>query len=239
MNRKADRRREHYRIKPVATAGAGILTALLLLAGASSAIWQLTRTTSEIEVVADIAWRDGVAWRARLSDRGEVELDVAQPAAEGETPLPRRIVTDISGHGSAITSVRFRDDGRILETVDQDGRVIETDIDRLAALMGAPSYQVLQRARQAAEIEIGRPYGERSITAASSAYGWMMAAISPATKSAKTVGEVFRDCDACPEMVVLPAGSYLMGSPESQGSDVERPQHEVTIAAPFAMGRYE
>ena len=57
----------------------------------------------------------------------------------------------------------------------------------------------------------------------------------------KRPGRRFRDCDACPEMVVIPAGSFLMGSPESEkgrGSD-EVPQHRVTIPAPFAAGVYE
>lgn len=29
-------------------------------------------------------------------------------------------------------------------------------------------------------------------------------------------GQVFRDCAACPEMVVVPAGTFIMGSPESE-----------------------
>ena len=54
------------------------------------------------------------------------------------------------------------------------------------------------------------------------------------------VGDRFRDCPECPEMVVLPAGSYQMGSPsDEQGRINEGPVHEVTIAAPFAIGRYE
>ena len=41
-------------------------------------------------------------------------------------------------------------------------------------------------------------------------------------------------------MVVIPAGRFLMGSPadEPERSDDEGPQHEVRIAAPFAMGVY-
>jgi formylglycine-generating enzyme required for sulfatase activity len=52
---------------------------------------------------------------------------------------------------------------------------------------------------------------------------------------------VFRDIEApwCPEVVVIPAGSFVMGSPPEEGrSAAERPQHEVTFARPFALGRY-
>ena len=51
----------------------------------------------------------------------------------------------------------------------------------------------------------------------------------------------FRDCPNCPEMIVIPAGEFLMGSPDSErgrGKD-EGPQHPVTIAQPFATGKYE
>ena len=55
------------------------------------------------------------------------------------------------------------------------------------------------------------------------------------------VRDRFRDCPECPEMVALPAGSYRMGSPsyEQGRHDNEGPVHEVTIAAPFAIGVYE
>ena len=47
----------------------------------------------------------------------------------------------------------------------------------------------------------------------------------------------FRDCPECPEMVVVPEGSFMMGS--TAGDDDERPVHEVTIARPFLVGVYE
>ncbi len=52
---------------------------------------------------------------------------------------------------------------------------------------------------------------------------------------------VFRDCGQCPEMVTIPAGSFLMGSPfaEEGRDDDEGPQHRVAIAQPFAVGKYE
>ena len=55
------------------------------------------------------------------------------------------------------------------------------------------------------------------------------------------VGKTFQDCPACPEMVVVPAGSFMMGSPRSEEGrdDDEGPVHRVTIPAPFAVGVYE
>ncbi|MBI5165581.1 MAG: SUMF1/EgtB/PvdO family nonheme iron enzyme [Magnetospirillum sp.] len=41
-----------------------------------------------------------------------------------------------------------------------------------------------------------------------------------------------------PQMVVIPAGRFRMGSPDGEGSKDEHPRHLVTIAAPFALGRY-
>ena len=54
-------------------------------------------------------------------------------------------------------------------------------------------------------------------------------------------GDTFKDCDVCPEMVVLPAGEFTMGSPKSEKDrrNDEGPQHTVTIARPFAVGRFE
>ena len=49
----------------------------------------------------------------------------------------------------------------------------------------------------------------------------------------------FRECEDCPEMVVVPAGRFMMGSPPGQGWDNEHPQHEVTIAKPFAVSKFE
>jgi formylglycine-generating enzyme required for sulfatase activity len=49
----------------------------------------------------------------------------------------------------------------------------------------------------------------------------------------------FRECDNCPEMMVVAAGSFTMGSPQSEPdreSD-EGPQHVVTIGRPFAAGK--
>ena len=60
-------------------------------------------------------------------------------------------------------------------------------------------------------------------------------------KAELTPGRMFRDCPECPEMVVVPAGSFTMGSsPHEEGrEDREGPQRLVRIPKPYAVGKYE
>ena len=62
---------------------------------------------------------------------------------------------------------------------------------------------------------------------------------SPVKLAAKKAGQVFRDCADCPEMVVIPAGSFRMGGLGGWRYGDEKPGHRVTIPRPFAVGKYE
>src|SRR5262245_55581574 len=54
----------------------------------------------------------------------------------------------------------------------------------------------------------------------------------------------FKECADCPEMVVVPAGSFTMGSPTSEPEretwekGTESPQLKVTISLPLAVGKF-
>jgi formylglycine-generating enzyme required for sulfatase activity len=50
---------------------------------------------------------------------------------------------------------------------------------------------------------------------------------------------ILRDCPGCPELVVVPRGTFLMGSTDGEATRDEGPVHRVTIPRPFALGRYE
>ena len=73
----------------------------------------------------------------------------------------------------------------------------------------------------------------------------------PSPQQKVAPGTVIKDCAECPEMLVLPSGSFLMGSPPDSdpdpfsnerpkaiGSPDEKPQHRVQIQS-FGMGKYE
>ena len=65
--------------------------------------------------------------------------------------------------------------------------------------------------------------------------------LTPNPRGDLRVGEVFRDCAECPEMVVVAGGSFLMGSPgdEFERFEDEGPRRRVVIDYDFAIGRYE
>ncbi len=77
----------------------------------------------------------------------------------------------------------------------------------------------------------------------------LLSSLVPAPAAAAApASRPFRDCPSCPELVRVAPGRFLMGSTEAEGAAsklrperaaAERPQHEVTIAAPFAIGRFE
>ena len=72
---------------------------------------------------------------------------------------------------------------------------------------------------------------------------------APTIEAKRRPGEIFRDglvdgkscSSACPEMMVIPAGSFTMGSPPSEVGRYENegPQRRVVIQRPLAVSRFE
>jgi len=77
----------------------------------------------------------------------------------------------------------------------------------------------------------------------------LLGAFTPAL--AHSPGHTFRDCSQCPEMIVVPSGSFMMGAHEgehdwalSHGGLIERlvdekPRHRVSFERPFSIGKNE
>lgn len=66
--------------------------------------------------------------------------------------------------------------------------------------------------------------------------------LKPESERSLKPGDAFLECAKdCPEMVVVPAGEFMMGSPTSEEghTGIEAPQHRVTIARPFAVAKFD
>jgi formylglycine-generating enzyme required for sulfatase activity len=66
--------------------------------------------------------------------------------------------------------------------------------------------------------------------------------LKPAAERALKPHTSFRECaNNCPEMIVIRAGGFTMGSPTTEQGrfDNEGPQHRVTIAKPFAVSKFD
>jgi formylglycine-generating enzyme required for sulfatase activity len=55
----------------------------------------------------------------------------------------------------------------------------------------------------------------------------------------RSPGDTFKDCDDCPEMVVIPPGTFRMGDLQGGGRNNEKPVHKVRIDYSFAVGKFE
>jgi len=66
------------------------------------------------------------------------------------------------------------------------------------------------------------------------------APLSAAEECALKSKDTFKECEKCPELVVVPAGSFTMGSPATEVGrlDNEGPQHLVTFKRQFAVGKF-
>jgi formylglycine-generating enzyme required for sulfatase activity len=120
------------------------------------------------------------------------------------------------------------------------------EVQRLLAARGydpGPVDGILGGATRAAIGRFQRDYGLAATGEPSTELVANLGAPPPRPQPAVGVypGQTFKDCDVCPEMVVVPAGSFMMGSPpdEKDRDDDEGPQHRVTIAGRFAVGKYE
>jgi formylglycine-generating enzyme required for sulfatase activity len=66
--------------------------------------------------------------------------------------------------------------------------------------------------------------------------------LTAAQEQALKQGDTLKECATdCPEMIVVPAGSFTMGSPPKEPGRYtsEDPQHTVTLSKPFAVSKYE
>ena len=124
---------------------------------------------------------------------------------------------------------------------DIDERLVST---KSAAVRTGPGkdYERLGTLRPDAQVSATARAGDWLwVEAPGSVAGYVHTGVLAQAPKSK-IGETFQDCNQCPEMVVVPQGTFTMGSPASEEErhyDREGPQHQVTISNPFAVGKFE
>ena len=159
----------------------------------------------------------------------------------------------LRGHGEPVVEARFTADGRSLVTVDRSGSMLVTSLE------GALLPELRERVHAATDPDgvrrlawnemtrsawrLGASVEHAFLRGGSAALQANAAAVAPVLAAGlrPAPGEMFRDCAECPQMIVLPLGRFIMGSPQNEAErfDDEGPQREVVLATPVAVGRFE
>ena len=170
-----------------------------------------------------------------------------------QTRTRQAIRTWQADKGLAETGYLTREQAATLMAVGQEGVEAEQAAQAEQAAREEAARQAQEAARQAQADDAAYAAAARADTL--EGYGEYLRAYPQGRHIAEArrrqrqrqwrAGQTFRDelqsGGQGPEMVIVPAGSFLMGSPPHEGlrDDDEGPGHRVTIAQPFAVGVYE
>ena len=192
-------------------------------------------------VVLCVAGGAGAWWvfeeRAAQREREEVaakaKADAEAKAKEAAAAAVRKAVADKARAEAAARDKAAR------EQADREAKARREAEDKVRK-------ELEEKTRKEAEEKARKEAEERERKEAEDEVARKIAA-EKARDAARPRGEAFRDCAQCPEIVMVPAGTFLMGSTAAEderegvpsGSrEYTAPQHRVTIGAPFALGKY-
>ncbi|WP_303980741.1 SUMF1/EgtB/PvdO family nonheme iron enzyme [Dongia mobilis] len=151
--------------------------------------------------------------------------EVAQDGAGDNSPYAAALAKAITGQAVPVEEM-FRNVRVAVMQATGEGQVPWDS----SSLTGAFYFR-----EQAAEVAANAETGLPIMASASGAVRGQVETEPP------VAGSIFRDCPECPDMVVIPAGRFVMGAPtedEDRRPD-EAPVHKVTIAKPFALSTTE
>ena len=162
--------------------------------------------------------------RAASSSGGRVaDLSPEAGLSPGEDDAIRRAVTEEEAERQRLAA-EAQADAEAAEAARRSAE--EAERQRLAAEARADAEAVAAARREAEAADVPRPDPPAPAPAR-----------PDPSRPVRRAGEVFGDCPSCPEMVVVPAGTFRMGSPASEQNrrDTEGPQRRVTLRS-FALG---
>ena len=151
--------------------------------------------------------------------------------------------------GSYIQAKDSRMSERFLKRPDLAARLAAGDLDYLAACRKAEQSATGSKRRMWTAVS-GSHFANRNCGCRLVQSALSQAAISMVHDGTELLtaeqerllkpGEQFSECENnCPQMRVIPAGTFPMRSALGTVNNSERPMHSVSIAKPFAVGMYE
>ncbi len=217
------------------------------IAFALPAIWTQAHAANAMLRIAC----DGPAVNAEVTINGEFKGDcpVDVPLAAGSLRI--RVMKKVDSERELV----FEQEVRMVA-----GTVKRIDVEFGAPQLNAAAQRLATQRAAAAQAEAERAAAVRAAAVAAARAEAERAAAARAVVEAKAAaqsaafiaepGRTFKDCADCPEMQVIPSGSFQMGSNAAEQAqanaaglrknftDAENPQRSVNIKS-FAIGRYE
>jgi formylglycine-generating enzyme required for sulfatase activity len=167
-------------------------------------------------------------------DRVNVDVEALRNAAHEETPsaeLPREMVDNFTDRIEVQVGLAR------LELASEDQinlAAVRRHVEEIEQLLAAFSKTAAAMRRVLARnVQEATGVLKRSAGVALTMMRRLVTHIIMSTPSA-----LIHDAPFEPLLLIVPAGTFLMGSGDDESDADERPQHKVTIARPFAVGRF-
>ncbi|MEO1092449.1 MAG: SUMF1/EgtB/PvdO family nonheme iron enzyme [Pseudomonadota bacterium] len=227
--------------------GVGLFTQALVegLGGAAGAPDALEVSLRDLDGFVRRRLRDSIADPAKdmrpvYACHAETSFPLVRKAPTA-LPLPDDLIAAIS-HETHFARLGAAD--AVLRHVEREPlcREAATELLRARLLPGCErDYEVRQKLEETLGALVSASAVAVSVVAVSREPAQPPSEPDPPARHVRKPLTVFRDVDApwCPEMVVIPAGEFLMGSPpdEKERYGDEGPQHRVSVPS-FALGRF-
>ena len=192
---------------------------------------------------------------SRYAGAARLKLDIARKREQQQAEAAQREAQAAEMRARAQSEAKAWQEAQAADTVEAYRAFIDTYAQspnlkaaqrKLAAAEKAEAAEQAKRvaeawrtAQQADTVEGYEAFLNAHTSSSFAAQARQKLEAARARKPKWKVGETFRDCAECPEMVVLPAGSFEMGDLHGDGDKDEKPVRTVRITQPFALGKYE
>jgi formylglycine-generating enzyme required for sulfatase activity len=208
------------------------------------------------KVRAEEAAREAAkAAQAREAAERQKALAEARAAEEARLAAERRAAEEarLVAEKKAASEAKAAQEARLAaeRKAAEDARAAEAARAKAAQAKAADTNTRLA-AVLPGDARLGQQAGDPHPAAGCTGAAQQQVSLSPDTARALSLPEEcglkpkdsFKECQNCPEMVVVPAGEFLMGSSKDEidnelAAANEAPQHKVTVKQTIAIGRFE